>query len=276
MNAFAIFLENKGLFDRLFSVNQNKSLRERIIIFNFYNMGKIKRTQIPYNKKKYFFEHLYDAYSRFLNKKAFNKNFREDLSFKESDMIQDLTGMYCIETPLASIHDPLDLTSKIFDCLYKTDNAIFLSNEEAGDDLYQSFFEVISTYELNDEFYEKVISLSNDRSNIFYYDQNNQFILEENYLENNKANFFSTSKLSLDTSNKLLYHTYNNNNFTSQIKKKNVLFKIRLINQNSALNSDLAARILLEKNNLDLHKLLYPDEDDCCFTWLSIGFIHFI
>lgn len=222
---------------------------------------------------------MYDAYSRFLLKKCFNKNYREDPSFTESDMIQDLTGMYCLETPLTNFSEKNDLINKIYDLIYKENNVVFISNDENGDELYQSFYQIIGLFELNDEYNEKINSLSTDKSNNFYFNNLNTSL--NNNKKNNNSNIegleefrhfnafrFGEDREASGSKNNFntLSHVKNNNFYN---RNKNVLVKIRLINQNSVLQNDIRSQVLLDKNRPDLNKLLYQDKDNCCFTWLS-------
>jgi len=208
-------------------------------------------------------------------KKCYNKNYREDPNFTESDMIQDLTGMICLETSLASFLDKNDLINKIYELIYKENNIVFLSNDENGDELYQSFYQIIGIFELNDEYYEKINSLNTDRSNNFYFNMNTSF-----NNNNNNSNIEGLEEFrqfnafrygdDRDASGSRLnnFNTLSNLNNLNNMKK-NVLIKIRLINQHCLLKNDIRSQVLLDKNRPDLNKLLYQDKDNCCFTWLS-------
>jgi len=191
-------------------------------------------------------------------------------------MIQDLTGMYCLETPIINFPEKNDLINKIFELIYKENNIVFLSNDE-NEDQHQSFYQIIGLFELNDDYYEQINSLNTDKSNNFYF--NNYSSLNNNN-NNNNTNIegleefrqFKCFRFGDDR-----HFSGSNNNFNSLVngnsnfynRKRNVLIKIRLINQNGYLQNDLRSQVLLDKNRPDLNKLLYQDRDNCCFTWLS-------
>jgi len=271
MNAFAIFLENKSLFDKLYTVIQTKNIKEKIISFNFYKYGKLKKSKVQYNQKKYFFEHVYEAYSRFLLRKCYNKNYREDPNFTESDIIQDLTGFYCIENQLSNFLENSDLINKIYDCIYKENNIVFLSNEENGDELYQSYYQILGIFELDNDHYEQINALNSDKSNNFYYNlnnsmTNNNFCLEgiDEFRQFQAYGFGEYRDINSKSNNTMSKNYLNFNN-----RPKHILIKIRLINQNIFLQNDIRSQVLLDKNRSDLNKLLYQDKDNCNFTWLS-------
>ncbi len=272
MNAFAIFLENKTLLNRLFDIIQIKNIKEKFISFNFYRYGKLLKSKVQYNPKKYFFEHLYDAYSRFLLTKSLNKNFRDDLNFTENDMIQDLTGMYCIENQLSSFTDKFDLINKIYDCIYKENNLVFLSNDENGDEIYQSIYQILGIYELNDEYFEKINSLNSDKSDVFYFNMNSN--MNNNYKSEGIDELHKFSSYRFGEEKEINNINILSGNIIFNNKRKNVLFKIRLINQSSFLHNDIKSQVLLDKNRPDLNKLFYQDRDNCNFTWLSMKIIY--
>lgn len=190
-------------------------------------------------------------------------------------MIQDLTGMYCLEYSLSNFPDKNELLNKIYELIYRENNIVFLSNDENGDELFQSFYQIIGIFELNDDYYEKINSLNSDKSNNFYFNlnsslnNNNNNSNVEGLEEFRQFNAFRYGDDREASSSRQNFNTLSNLNNNFYNRKKNVLIKIRLINQHSVLHNDLRSQVLLDKNKPDLNKLLYQDKDNCCFTWLS-------
>ena len=126
------------------------------------------------------------------------------------------------------------MIKKIYDNIYKDNNLVFIYNDENIVDESQSIFQILGVFELNEETLMKI-----------------NFNNENDFQEYFEA-FKNVSK-SIDESKK---------------RKQNVIFKVRLLNDNVELTNDLKRRYLLDSDRSELVKLLYSDEDNY-FTWLS-------